>query len=47
MKALVWPGETAKGEMYDTVDIPADLVDQADEWRETAARDRRRASTTR
>ena len=24
MKALVWPAEAAKGEMYDTVDIPAD-----------------------
>ncbi len=34
MKALVWSPEATKGEMYDTVDIPADLVDQADEYRE-------------
>ena len=24
MKALIWRGEADKGEMYDTVDIPAD-----------------------
>lgn len=34
MKALVWTAEAAKGEMYDIVDIPADLVDQAEEYRE-------------
>ncbi|AUG77783.1 elongation factor G [Kitasatospora sp. MMS16-BH015] len=34
MKALVWSPEATKGEMYDTVDIPADLVDQAEEYRE-------------
>ncbi|GAA1069120.1 elongation factor G [Kitasatospora nipponensis] len=34
MKALVWSPEATKGEMYDTVDIPADLVDQANEYRE-------------
>ncbi|MDG9704411.1 elongation factor G [Streptomyces sp. DH37] len=33
MKALVWSAEAAKGEMYDIVDIPADLVEQAQEWR--------------
>ncbi|GAA2130094.1 elongation factor G [Kitasatospora kazusensis] len=34
MKALVWSPEATKGEMYDVVDIPADLVDQANEYRE-------------
>ncbi|SFL40855.1 elongation factor G [Streptomyces pini] len=33
MKALVWSAEAAKGEMYDTVDIPAELAEQAQEWR--------------
>ncbi|GAA2409865.1 elongation factor G [Streptomyces glaucosporus] len=33
MKALVWSAEAAKGEMYDVVDIPADLADTAAEWR--------------
>ncbi|MTE20528.1 elongation factor G [Streptomyces sp. TRM43335] len=33
MKALVWSAEAAKGEMYDTVDIPADLAETAEEWR--------------
>ncbi|MFP8885763.1 elongation factor G [Streptomyces mangrovi] len=33
MKALVWSAEAAKGEMYDTVDIPADMAEQAQEWR--------------
>ena len=33
MKALVWSAEAAKGEMYDTVDIPATHVEAADEWR--------------
>ncbi|NYI05898.1 elongation factor G [Allostreptomyces psammosilenae] len=34
MKALVWSAEAAMGEMYDVVDIPADLADQAAEYRE-------------
>jgi elongation factor G len=34
MKALVWSAEAAKGEMYDIVDIPADLQEQAEEYRE-------------
>ncbi|TDD43693.1 elongation factor G [Nonomuraea terrae] len=34
MKALVWSAEAAKGEMYDTVDIPADHADAAREWRD-------------
>ncbi|WP_241002728.1 elongation factor G, partial [Streptomyces sp. CB01881] len=34
MKALVWTAEAAKGEMYDIVDIPAELADQAAEYRE-------------
>src|SRR5690606_31134836 len=33
MKGLVWNDET-KGAEYDVVDIPADLVDKAKEWRE-------------
>ncbi|MFD7918943.1 elongation factor G [Streptomyces sp. NPDC059740] len=33
MKALVWSAEAAKGEMYDTVDIPDTHTEQADEWR--------------
>ncbi|WP_037575275.1 elongation factor G [Phaeacidiphilus oryzae] len=41
MKALVWSDEAAKGEMYDTVDIPDTHTDAAQEWRdkllETAA----------
>ncbi|MCW2877772.1 MAG: translation elongation factor [Sphaerisporangium sp.] len=41
MKGLIWSAEAAKGEMYDTVDIPADHADSAREWRdkliETAA----------
>ncbi|PRX99973.1 elongation factor G [Allonocardiopsis opalescens] len=32
MKALVWSEEAAKGEMYDTVDIPDSHVDAAREW---------------
>ena len=31
MKALVW--HEGKGEEYETVDIPADLVDDAETWR--------------
>ena len=34
MRALVWRGETQKGEDYTVEDIPADLVDAANEWRE-------------
>lgn len=34
MKALVWSAEAAKGEMYDIVDIPAELQEQANEYRE-------------
>ncbi|WP_035848147.1 elongation factor G [Kitasatospora azatica] len=34
MKALVWSPEATKGEMYDEVDIPADLADQAAQYRE-------------
>jgi len=34
MKALIWSVEAAKGEMYDTVDIPASHVEAAREWRE-------------
>jgi elongation factor G len=41
MKALLWNDEAAKGEMYDTVDIPASHAEAAREWRdrmlETAA----------
>ncbi len=34
MRALVWLGETAIGEDYTVEEIPADLVEQAVEWRE-------------
>ncbi|MFD0655881.1 elongation factor G [Thermocatellispora tengchongensis] len=34
MKALVWSAEATKGEMYDTVDIPADHAEAAREWRD-------------
>jgi elongation factor G len=34
MKALVWSAEAAKGEMYDTVDIDADHLEAAREWRD-------------
>ncbi|HEX6871865.1 MAG TPA: elongation factor G [Micromonosporaceae bacterium] len=34
MRALTWRGETQKGEDYTIEDIPADLLDQATEWRE-------------
>ncbi|MET8678749.1 elongation factor G [Streptomyces sp. NPDC004647] len=41
MKALVWSAEAAKGEMYDTLDIPDTHAEAAAEWRdkllETAA----------
>lgn len=34
MRALTWRGDTQKGEDYAIEEIPADLVDQANEWRE-------------
>jgi elongation factor G len=34
MKALVWSEEAAKGEMYDTVDIPSSHTEAAGEWRD-------------
>ena len=34
MRALVWRGETQKGEDYTNEDVPADLADAAAEWRE-------------
>ena len=34
MRALTWRGETEKGEDYAIEEIPADLVEQAAEWRE-------------
>ncbi len=34
MRALTWHGETKMGEDYDVEEIPADLKEQADEWRE-------------
>ncbi|KAB8197947.1 elongation factor G [Nonomuraea phyllanthi] len=34
MKAYLWSAEAAKGEMYDTVDIPADHAEAAREWRD-------------
>ena len=34
MRALTWRGETKMGEDYDVEDIPAELAEQAAEWRE-------------
>ncbi|MDT0203695.1 elongation factor G [Nocardioides sp. AE5] len=34
MRALTWRGETKIGEDYDIEEIPAELADQAEEWRE-------------
>jgi elongation factor G len=34
MRALTWRGETQKGEDYAVEEIPADLLEQATEWRE-------------
>ncbi|ROT34154.1 elongation factor G [Micromonospora sp. HM5-17] len=34
MRALTWRGETQKGEDYTVEEIPADLADQAAEWRD-------------
>ncbi|MBO0747123.1 MAG: elongation factor G, partial [Acidimicrobiaceae bacterium] len=33
MKALMWPEEASKGDKFDVVDIPAELVEQAEEYR--------------
>ncbi|KDQ68926.1 elongation factor G [Streptomyces halstedii] len=33
MKAFVWSDDAPKGEMYDTVEIPENLVEAAQEWR--------------
>lgn len=33
MKAFVYPEEAVKGEMYDTVEIPDNLKESAEEWR--------------
>jgi elongation factor G len=33
MNAKVWRGETKLGETYETIDIPAELADKADEYR--------------
>jgi len=33
MRALTWRGETQKGEDYAVEEVPADLADQAEEWR--------------
>ena len=33
MKALLWPEEASKGDAFDVVDIPADLVEQAETYR--------------
>jgi elongation factor G len=33
MKALVWTDELAKGEKFDVIDIPANLVDEAETYR--------------
>ena len=35
MRALTWRGETVKGEDYEIEEIPADLADEAAQWRET------------
>src|SRR6266545_4732210 len=34
MRALTWRGETQKGDDYTVEEIPADLLDQANEYRE-------------
>jgi elongation factor G len=34
MRALTWRGETQKGDDYAVEDIPADMVDDANQWRE-------------
>jgi elongation factor G len=35
MRALTWRGETELGQNFEVEEIPADMVDQAAEWRET------------
>jgi elongation factor G len=35
MKAMVWTDEAAKGEKFDLVDIPAELLDEAESYRHT------------
>ena len=46
MRALVWPGDSkgdvTMGAKYEIQEIPADLAEKAAEYRERAARDRRR-----
>ena len=42
MRALTWRGETKLGEDFAVEEIPAELADQAAEYRDTAARDPRR-----
>lgn len=34
MKGLIWSAEAAKGEMYETVEIPAEHAETAREWRD-------------
>src|SRR4030095_14820673 len=38
MRALTWRGETQKGDDYAIEEIPADLLDSANEWREKLIR---------
>ena len=45
MKALIWRDEEL-GAKWDEVDIPDDMIDQADEYREQHAGDHRDAATT-
>ena len=45
MKALIWRDEEL-GAKWDEVDIPADMVDQAERVPRAAARDHRHAATT-
>ena len=33
MRAMIWTDEAARGEKYDTVDVPAELLDEADSYR--------------
>jgi len=33
MKALVWPDVEGKGENWEVLDVPEDLMDEAEEWR--------------
>ena len=45
MKGLIWNDET-KGAQYDVVDIPAELVGSAKEWREKLVEAVRTSTTT-